>query len=42
MAGPDYKIGADDMLNISVWKEPDLTETLPVRPDGKISLPSVE
>ncbi len=35
----DYVIGADDMLNISVWKEPELTETLPVRPDGKISMP---
>jgi polysaccharide export outer membrane protein len=39
MAGPDYVIGADDMLQISVWKEPDLTESLPVRPDGKISMP---
>jgi polysaccharide export outer membrane protein len=39
VAGPDYVIGAEDMLHISVWKEPDLTETLPVRPDGKISLP---
>ena len=39
VAGPDYVIGADDMLHISVWKEPDLTQTLPVRPDGKISLP---
>jgi polysaccharide export outer membrane protein len=39
VAGPDYVIGADDMLHISVWKEPDLTESLPVRPDGKISLP---
>lgn len=35
----DYVIGPDDMLHISVWKEPDLTETLPVRPDGKISMP---
>jgi polysaccharide export outer membrane protein len=35
----DYVIGADDTLRISVWKEPDLTETLPVRPDGKISMP---
>jgi len=35
----DYVIGADDVLKISVWKEPDLTETLPVRPDGKISMP---
>ena len=39
VAGPDYVIGADDMLHVSVWKEADLTEALPVRPDGKISLP---
>jgi len=38
-APSDYLIGADDTLRISVWKEPDLTETLPVRPDGKISMP---
>ncbi len=35
----DYVIGADDVLRISVWKEPDLSEVLPVRPDGKISMP---
>jgi polysaccharide export outer membrane protein len=35
----DYLIGADDQLRITVWKEPDLSETLPVRPDGKISMP---
>ena len=35
----DYVIGADDTLHITVWKENDLTATLPVRPDGKISLP---
>ena len=35
----DYVIGADDTLRISVWKEPDMNATLPVRPDGKISLP---
>ena len=35
----DYVIGADDTLHISVWKEPDLSETLAVRPDGKISMP---
>ncbi len=36
---PDYVIGSEDTLHVSVWKEPDLTATLPVRPDGKISLP---
>jgi polysaccharide export outer membrane protein len=35
----DYVIGADDILAINVWKEPDLSRTLPVRPDGKITLP---
>jgi polysaccharide export outer membrane protein len=35
----DYVIGSDDTLHIAVWKEPDLSATLPVRPDGKISLP---
>jgi polysaccharide biosynthesis/export protein len=34
-----YVIGAEDTLHIAVWKEQDLTATLPVRPDGKISLP---
>jgi polysaccharide biosynthesis/export protein len=38
-AEPTYVIGADDTLHIDVWKEPDLTATLPVRPDGMISLP---
>jgi polysaccharide biosynthesis/export protein len=37
--GPEYVIGPDDVLHIAVWKEPDLTATLPVRPDGMISLP---
>ena len=34
-----YVIGPDDTLHVSVWKEPDLSATLPVRPDGMISLP---
>jgi polysaccharide export outer membrane protein len=39
---PDYVIGPDDVLHIAVWKEADLTATLPVRPDGKISLPLLD
>ena len=39
VAGPSYIIGGDDILYISVWKESDLTATLPVRPDGMVSLP---
>ena|SRR5579864_434712 len=42
VAGPDYVIGPEDSLHISVWKEADLTATLPVRPDGKISLPLLD
>lgn len=41
-AGPDYVIGPEDVLHISVWKETDLTNTLPVRPDGKISMPLLD
>ena len=35
----DYVIGSEDTLLVSVWNEEKLTATLPVRPDGKISLP---
>jgi polysaccharide export outer membrane protein len=35
----DYKIGPQDVLRIDVWKEPDISRTIPVRPDGKISVP---
>jgi polysaccharide biosynthesis/export protein len=36
---PNYVIGPQDVLDINVWKETELTKTVPVRPDGKISLP---
>src|SRR5260370_13655570 len=37
--GKDYVIGPDDVLDVSVWKEQELTRTLQGRPDGKISMP---
>jgi len=36
-----YVIGNDDVLAINVWKEPDISRSVPVRSDGKISLPLV-
>jgi len=39
--GSDFVIGSGDVLNIFVWKEPEVTRSVPVRPDGKISLPLV-
>lgn len=36
---PDYIIGIEDVLEISVWKNPDLSKTVSVRPDGMISMP---
>ena len=41
-AGPEYVIGPEDALHIAVWREADLTASLPVRPDGKISLPLLD
>jgi polysaccharide biosynthesis/export protein len=38
-ADPNYVIGAQDVLDVSVWKEAELTRSVPVRPDGKISMP---
>jgi polysaccharide biosynthesis/export protein len=38
-ASADYKIGPQDVVRVDVWKEPDVSRTIPVRPDGKISLP---
>ena len=37
----NYLIGVDDMVQVSVWRNPDLGITVPVRPDGRISVPLV-
>ncbi len=36
-----YVIGPEDVLDINVWKEPDVSRVVPVRPDGRISLPLI-
>ena len=37
----DYIIGSEDAVEVQVWKNPDLSRTVTVRPDGKISLPLI-
>lgn len=39
--GAHYRIGTDDLLTVNVWHEPEVSRNVPVRPDGKISLPLV-
>lgn len=36
-----YRIGPEDMLRVDVWRNPDLSLTAPVRPDGRISVPLI-
>lgn len=40
-AAPEYRLGAGDIVSVSVWKNPDLSVRVPVRPDGYISVPLV-
>jgi polysaccharide export outer membrane protein len=42
VVSPDYIIGPGDTLQVFVWRNPELTVTVPVRPDGKVSTPLVE
>ncbi len=39
--GDSYIIGKGDLLAINVWNEPELQQSIPVRPDGRISLPLI-
>jgi len=39
--GQPYHIGVDDTISINVWKNPELSVEVPVRPDGKVSMPLI-
>jgi polysaccharide export outer membrane protein len=41
-SNPEYKIGPGDSVNIIVWRNPEVSMSVPVRPDGKITTPLVE
>jgi polysaccharide export outer membrane protein len=41
-AGPEYRMGPEDVLRISVWENKELTLDLVVRPDGKVSMPLIQ
>lgn len=38
----EYRIGSDDNLSIFVWRNPELSTSVPVRPDGRITVPLIE
>ncbi len=42
VSSAEYIIGSDDILAINVWNEPQISRVVPVRPDGRISLPLID
>ncbi|MGN6390334.1 MAG: XrtA/PEP-CTERM system exopolysaccharide export protein [Burkholderiaceae bacterium] len=42
VAVQDYVLGPGDTVTINVWRSPELSQSIPVRPDGKITMPLVE
>ena len=41
-SNPEYRVGPGDTVNIIVWRNPEVSMAVPVRPDGKITTPLVE
>jgi polysaccharide export outer membrane protein len=37
----DFRLAREDVIEVSVWKEPELSRTMPIRPDGKIAMPLI-
>jgi polysaccharide export outer membrane protein len=42
VSNPEYRVGPGDTVNILVWRNPEVSMAVPVRPDGKITTPLVE
>lgn len=42
MTSPDYRLGPGDTIQIFVWRSPELSATVPIRPDGRFSTPLIE
>ena len=40
--GPDYRLGPGESIQVFVWRSPELSTTVPIRPDGRFSMPLIE